>query len=68
MPSSFLLLPVEREGVGVKDGGVLRVVLRAVQRLQVLHQLHHRVVVLDLPETGEGLAAGLPDRQNSVTG
>ena len=50
---ALLVAPVEREGVEVDDGGVLRVVLPVVQRLQVLHQLHHRVVVLDLPETDE---------------
>ena len=50
----------------MQDGGVLRVVLGAVERLQVLHQLNHRVVVLDLTEADERLV-GRVARLNSLS-
>ncbi len=37
---------VEGEGVEEDDGGVVRVLPLIRHRLQVLHQLHHLVVVL----------------------
>ena len=65
MYAPFIFLPVEREGVVEYYDGVLLVVIPVVQRLQVLHQVHHRVVVLDLAETGKGATTGLLDWPNS---
>ncbi len=45
----IFLSPVECEPVEEHDGRVLGVQVPVWERLEVLHQLHHCVVVLDLP-------------------
>ncbi len=46
VPVALLVAAVEGEGVEEDDGGVVRVLPLIRHRLQVLHQLHHLVVVL----------------------
>ena len=54
-PVALLVPPVECERIQEDDGGVLSVALAVGQGLEVLHQLDHGVVVLDLPVEKIGL-------------
>ena len=52
LPVTFLLPPIQCECIMKDDCCILSVLLSVRDCLQVLNQLHHFVIVLDLPEQG----------------